>query len=131
METGVGNVESGIHYLGLPAQASYTPRESLCPTTYRQHGLEQVRFPPDSGDLNPIETVWAWLRRDLPVWEQVDLSEGRVLTPARFRQRVAQLLNSYGIVEEGQSYSRLQKLVRGMPRRLAACRKNKFGRCGK
>ena len=102
-----------------------------CVRPDRQQGLEQVRFPPDSGDLNPIETVWAWLRRDLAEREQEDLAEGRVLTAATFRKRVAHLLNSYGVPGEGESYSSLQKLVRGMPGRLAMCRKNKFGRCGK
>ena len=37
----------------------------LCPDAYRRAGLEQTRFPPNSGDLNPIETVWARLRKDL------------------------------------------------------------------
>ena len=103
----------------------------LCPDTYRRSGLVQVRFPPNSGDLNPIETVWAWLRRDLAAREQEDLAAGHVLTVAKFRKRVAQLLNSYGTRSGGKSVSSLQKLVRGMPKRLANCRKNKFGRCGK
>ena len=103
----------------------------LCPDTYRRSGLVQVRFPPNSGDLNPIETVWAWLRRDLAAREQEDLAAGHVLSVAKFRKRVAQLLNSYGTRAGGKSVSSLQKLVRGMPKRLANCRKNKFGRCGK
>ena len=37
----------------------------LCPDAYRRAGLVQVRFPPNSGDLDPIETVWAQLRKDL------------------------------------------------------------------
>ena len=91
----------------------------------------QVRFPPNSGDLNPVETVWAWSRRDLARREQEDLAAGHIMTVAMFRKRVAQLLNSYGAREDGESLSSLQKLVRGMPKRLANCRKNKFGRCGK
>ena len=103
----------------------------LCDSTYRKTGLEMVRFPPNSGDLNPIETVWAWLRRDLVAREQEDLAAGRVLTVAMFKQRAAQLLNSYGVVGDGETYSSLQKLVRGMPRRLEQCKRNKYGRCGK
>ena len=103
----------------------------LCPDTYRRSGLVQVRFPPNSGDLNPIETVWAWLRQDLAEREQQDLVAGRVLTVHMFKQRVAQLLRSYGVPQDGQTYSPLEKLVRGMPRRLAKCRAEKFGRCGK
>ena len=31
----------------------------LCPEAYKKQGLEQTRFPPNSGDLNTKETVWA------------------------------------------------------------------------
>ena len=103
----------------------------LCPATYRRSGLVQVRFPPNSADLNPIETVWAWLRRDLAQREQEDLASGRAIAMPMFRKRVAQLLNSYGLPAKRDTFSPLQKLVRGMPKRLANCRKNEFGRCGK
>ena len=103
----------------------------LCPATYRQHELVQVRFPPNSGDLNPIETVWARLRRDLAEREQEDLAAGRTITTSQFKQRAAQILNSYGVAALGQTHSFLQKLVRGMPKRLAKCKANKYGRCGK
>ena len=42
----------------------------LCPGVCRREGLEQTRFPPNSGDLNRIETVWARLRKDLAAREQ-------------------------------------------------------------
>ena len=103
----------------------------LCPDTYTANGLTQVRFPPNSGDLNPIETVWARLRQDLAAREQEDLSANRVLTVAQFKQRAAQLLNGYSVPSEGQELNFLSKLVRGMPDRLAKCSANKYGRCGK
>ena len=103
----------------------------LCPGTYKAHGLVQVRFPPNSGDLNPIETVWAQLRKDLAEREQEDLSAGRVLTLAQFKQRSAQILKSYSVPKGGQELSYLSKLVRGMPGRLAKCKGKKYGRCGK
>ena len=103
----------------------------LCPSTYTANGLTQVRFPPNSGDLNPIETVWARLRQDLAAREQEDLSQHRVLTKTQFKQRVAQLLSGYGEPAHGQELSYLSKLVRGMPKRLAKCRARKYGRCGK
>ena len=103
----------------------------LCPDAYKQAGLEQVRFPPNSGDLNPIENVWAWLRKDLAKAEQADLAVKRVLSVRQFRVRAAKLLRSYSVAKPGQEHSRLQKLVRGMPGRLAKCRRNKFGRSGK
>jgi hypothetical protein len=100
------------------------------PTVYRKHGLQSVRFPPCSGDLNPIETVWARLRRDLSIREMEDLRVGKHVTAAQYRQRVAQLLNSYAVPAPGQTLSFLQKLVQSMPRRLAKCRANKYGPCG-
>ena len=103
----------------------------LCPGTYRDHGMEQIRFPPNSRDLNPIETVWAWLRRDLAVREQEDLDANKVLSAAEFKQRAAQLLNSYGIAKANQEHSSLTKLVKGMPERLRQCKARKYGRCGK
>ena len=92
------------------------------PTVYRKHGLQSVRFPPCSGDLNPIETVWARLRRDLGSREMEDLRVGKYLTTAQYRQRVAHLLNSYAVPAEDQKHSFLQRLVQGMPRRLVKCR---------
>ena len=60
-----------------------------------------------------------------------DLHAGRHITVTQYRQRVGQLLASYTVPMEGQEYSFLQRLVRGMPRRLAKCRANRFGPCGK
>ena len=39
------------------------------PNEYKKSGLVSIFFPPNSGDLNPIETVWARLRKDLAVRE--------------------------------------------------------------
>ena len=103
----------------------------MAPAEYTSQGLSIINFLTSSGDLNPIETVWARLRRDLAAREQADLQKGKVLTVARFRARVAQLLKSYSTRKPGEEYHYYQKLVRGMPGRLARCRKNKFGSCGK
>ena len=103
----------------------------LNPLVYRKNGMQSVRFPPCSGDLNPIETVWARLRMDLNKREMEDLHTGKQITAAHYKQRVAQLLTSYTVPPPGQTHSFLQRLVRGMPRRLAKCRANKFGPCGK
>ena len=102
-----------------------------CPAIYRRHGLLLHRSPANSGDLKPIEKVWAWLRKDLPVRKLQDLKQGRQLTPAPFKQRCAQILNSYSQAPEGHVHNRLQKLVCGMPKRLRRCKRNRYGRCGK
>ena len=98
---------------------------------YRRHGMAMQNFPPNSGDLNPIETVWAWLRRDLAGLEQKDLEAGRVLTVTQFRRRVTLTLRAYEKPKDGERFSRLEKLVRGMPARLYKARRNHYGRCGK
>ena len=98
---------------------------------YRQQGMHMENFPPNSGDLNPIETVWAWLRKDLAARELEDLDVRRVLTATQFRQRINQILTCYEQPKPGQRFSPLQKLVRGMPRRLRKARLNSYGRCGK
>ena len=84
-----------------------------------------------SGDLNPVETVWAWLRCDLAKREQCDYMAGKEITIKQYKQRAAQLLQSYGEKKSGKLYSRLEKLVRGMPKRLHLCKARNYGRCGK
>ena len=105
----------------------------LQPRAYKKHGLQMMKFPTNSGDLNPIENVWARLRLDLAKLERKEFSmkPRHYLTPPEFKSRGSSLLRSFGVVQRGQQYSYLQKLVRGMPRRLAKCRRNLFGRCGK
>ena len=98
---------------------------------YRKHGLTANRFPPNSGDFNPIETVWGRLRRDLALREFEDLKHDKVITTLQFRQRVAQLLHSSSLNGPGKEHSYLERLVRGMPGRLLRCKKNKYGPCGK
>jgi hypothetical protein len=105
-------------------------REASRPRGF-EAGLEIVKFPANSGDLNPIETVWAQLRKDLAAREQDDLAAGRVLTVPQFRQRVAQLLQSYNVAKAGEATSYLEKLALGMQRRLQRCKANRYRRRGK
>ena len=99
---------------------------------YRRNGLELHRFPPNSGDLNRVETVWAWLRNDLAQREQQDLRNGRYLSAQQFGQRCAQILRTYVQDDgKGDGLCRLQRLARGMPKRLRKCNANSYGRCGK
>ena len=81
--------------------------------------------------MNPIENVWAQLRKDLAKREQDDFAAGRTLSVREFRSRVAQILQSYSVPKKDQQYSYLQKLVRGMPARLRSCKAKRYGRCGK
>ena len=101
------------------------------PKVYRKYQLTMKCFPANSGDLNPIENVWAWLRHDLAQREMDDLSQGRTLTAAQFRQRASQILKSFSESPPAGGKSRLEKLIDGMPNRLARCRANHYGKCGK
>ena len=83
------------------------------------------------GGLSPIETVLAQLQKDLAKREMDDLKANKAITKAQFKQRAAHILNSYSVPKPGQKYSFLRKLVRGMPKRLKQCKKNKYGPCGK
>ena len=103
----------------------------LVPSEYKRLGLQSMRFPPNSGDLNPIETVWARLRYDLAAREREDLKEGRELSSQQFKQRVSQLLTAYSKPKPGERFNYYQRLLRSMPARLAKCRANKYGPCGK
>ena len=98
---------------------------------YAEHGLVMKNFPPNSGDLNPIENVWADLRLELAHREMDDIDAGRHLSVAQFRQRASQILHSYTQPKPGQSKSKLQKYIAGMPKRLADCKANNYGKCGK
>ena len=131
---GVKAAVAGAYGEAMPVTAKVwhdNGRFPCCPDTYRENGLESVRFPPNSGDLNPIETVWAWLRKDLAKREIADLDAGRFLTAQQFKQRCAQILHSYTLPKGNDGLSRMQRLVRGMPGRLRRCIANRYGRCGK
>ena len=99
------------------------------PKEYKTAGLTSINFPPNSRDLSPIETLWAKLRKDLIVKEFEDQRIGRIMSKKAFKQRVAQLLNSYSIPGPGAKHSFLEGLVRGMPQRLEKCKANKYGPC--
>ena len=101
------------------------------PKEYKKAGLVSINFPSNSGDLNPIQTVWAELRKDLATSKFEDLKSGNLISITAFKQRVAQLLTSYSFPGPGQQHSYLERVVRGMPKRLERCKANKFGPCGK
>ena len=101
------------------------------PKEYKKVGLTSINFPPNSGDLNPIETAWAELRKDLAVREFEAWKAGKLISVTAFTQRMSQFLTSYSIPGPGGQNSYLERLVRGMPKRLEKCRKNKYGPCGK
>ena len=101
------------------------------PQVYASHGLTMKCFPPNSGDLNPIETVWVWLRAELARREMSDLDTGKTISVQQFRQRASQILQSFEVPRPGERVSRLERLIAGMPKRLAQCKANRYGKCCK
>ena len=101
------------------------------PQVYASHGLTMKCFPPNSGDLNPIETVWAWLRTELARREMSDQDTGKTISAQQFRQRASQILQSFEAPRPGERLSRLERLIAGMPKRLAQCKANRYGKCSK
>ena len=83
-----------------------------------------------SGPKNQKQLSILSVRKHLAVREFEDLKLDRIITVQQFKQRVAQILHSYSLKGPGEEYPYLEKLVRGMPKRLERCRKNKFGPCG-
>ena len=86
--------------------------------------------PTNRGDLNPIETIWASLWKELAKQEQQGLQQGKVISVPQFKRRAAQILEPFSNPKPGKRYSNLSKLVRGTPKRLAKSKANKFGPCG-
>ena len=59
-------------------------------------------------------------------------SEKKHVVGKAFRaMRVSQILTSYNEHRVGERFNYYQRLLRGMPSRLAKCRANNFGPCGK
>ena len=56
---------------------------------------------------------------------------GKEISIKQFKQRAAQILQCYGEKKPGEVHSRLEKLVRGMPKRLRQCKERNYGRFGK
>ena len=97
---------------------------------YHRHGLTAMRFLPGNEDFNPSENVWNKLRKDLAIRESEDLKNDKIITNLQVKQKVSQLLTSYGYVKPGKKYSYLESLLRGMPGRLQKCKNKKYGNCG-
>jgi len=95
------------------------------PAEYRSRGMQMCLFPPNSADLNPIETVWARLRRRLHKKTMENCRGRRTVGRAGFVKRAAALLKEFG--DDG-FYTRL---LAGMPRRVRQVLQRGGARCDK
>ena len=59
------------------------------------------------------------------------MDQGKHLIVAQYKARASQILHAFSKPKPGEKYNYLRKLFRGMPRRLALCKRNRYGKCGK
>ena len=113
----------GTCTLYLARQASLREAADVLRTDRRTRGEEErSQVHANQCLLQPLKQRCAHLR---------DVKNDIVITTLQFKQRVSQLLTSYGYVKPGKQYSYLENLLRGMPKRLMRCKQNKYGNCGK
>ena len=75
--------------------------------------------------------MWAWLCCDLAKREQSDYLMGKEISIKQFKRRASQLLQCHSKKKPGEVHSRLEKLVRGMPKKWRQCKERNYGRCGR
>jgi hypothetical protein len=87
-------------------------RSTLVRSWKQEHGVEGLDWPPYSPDLNPIENVWAYLKRQLNKLNNLPANLDEL------RSRLCQLWNDLPVTY-------LQNLYGSMPRRMKLCVKNR------
>ena len=62
---------------------------------YRRFGIDLIEIPPRSPDLNPVEKMWGWVRKQLRARDLRDFAQGvPVLGKVAYRERLRRLLRS-------------------------------------
>ena len=62
---------------------------------YRMRGVELVKLPANSPDLNPVEKMWGWIRKRLRRMDLADFAAKRaVLGRTAYRERIRRLCRS-------------------------------------
>ena len=70
-------------------------RAKACKTYYRKNGLELKVLPAKSPDLNPIESFWGWLRREMRLRDLEDLRKKRAaLGKLAWKKRLRNVLKT-------------------------------------
>jgi hypothetical protein len=103
-------------------------RARVFTTALQKANITKVTIPPRSGDLNPIETMWAHVARDL----QAHVTASRhwrngvkVTIPAKKRWRRVVLR-----ITKKRNHTTLTRLAASMPKRVQAVRRNGGGPSG-
>lgn len=81
-------------------------KAKVCRKWFEEQGIELVEWPANSLALNPIETLWSELKRRL----------GEYLVPSG---GILELRDRVGTVLDGLEPEYCQRLIEGMPRRMA------------
>ena len=70
-------------------------RAAAVSAAHKRSGVKLLKMPAKSPDLNPVDRVWAWLRRKLRAMDLADaMAKRRVLSKAKCTERVKRVLKS-------------------------------------
>ena len=70
-------------------------RAAAVSAAHKRSGVKLLKMPAKSPDLNPVERVWAWLRKKLRAMDLADaMAKRRVLSKAKYTARVKRVLKS-------------------------------------
>ena len=70
-------------------------RAAAVSAAHKRIGVKLLKIPAKSPDLNPVERVWAWLRKRLRAMDLADaVAKRRVLSKAQYTARVKRVLKS-------------------------------------
>lgn len=87
------------------------------PEWLHQHGIEYIDWPPHSPDLNPIEHMWAALKRKIrELFPHLELLQGNEESKAEF---IECLKTAWAAIPD----SFVRKLMQSIPQRLTAVRR--------
>jgi transposase len=81
-------------------------KENEIEKSKRRHGIKWEPNPPDSPDLNPIETIWRIIKQRLK-------SRGLITDPTELRRAIEEEWDKITIKE-------INKAIASMPKRVAA-----------
>ena len=71
-----------------------------------------MEYPPRSPDLNPVERIWAWLRKALRSRDQADLAAKRpALTKTAFKARVQAICKTKRAQKVAKKLARMLRTV--------------------
>ena len=100
-------------------------RAAVVSAAHKRIGVRLLKIPAKSPDLNPVERVWAWLRKKLRAMDLADaMAKRRVLSKAQYTARVKRVLRSKKLQSVAAACARgLRKVCAEVVRKQGAATK--------